>query len=153
MDLFPIPGAAVTAQTPFVDMHAWQWAKTQARVDVDVFKYLQALGFIVGTHRITEDQYQALRYCFEAFHRIAPHINAPMRFAECFTQCAGHGGYSVLEKPGRWMPAPIILDTLGAAGWIYDPAPENTYFRIINGRLFAQYQAIIGSRCLVEISE
>jgi hypothetical protein len=76
-----------------------------------------------------------------------------MHFTECFAQCTGSDGYSVWDKPGRWAPTPIILDTLTGAGWIYEPAPENTYFQIINGRLFAKYQQIIGSRCIVEISE
>jgi hypothetical protein len=153
MDIFPIPDAAVTPQTPFVDMHAWQWAKTQARADVDVFKYLKHLGFIVGTHRISEEQFTALRYCFDTFHRTAPHISTPLQFTECFAPCSGPGGYYVKDKPGRWTPKPVIVSTLIGAGWIYDVGPSTTYFEIIKGRLFAKYQGIIGSRCLVELSE
>jgi hypothetical protein len=39
------------------------------------------------------------------------------------------------------------------AGWIYDVQPETTYFQVINGKLWAKYQQIIGSRALVEVTE
>ena len=39
------------------------------------------------------------------------------------------------------------------AGWIYRVHPSSTYFKVIEGRLYAKYQQIIGSRYICDIIE
>lgn len=39
------------------------------------------------------------------------------------------------------------------AGWIYHVDPETTMFEITNGRLYAKYQQILGSRFICHIKE
>ena len=146
---FTIPGP-FTNQTPFHAMHVWQWAKAQPRAKVTIHDYLAALGFIVGTDRLTEEDYRTLDHVIEAFHRVAPHISEPLTFADAF---AAGGTYYVQGMEGRFTPSARILAALVAAGWIYEPAPENTYFQIVNGMLWAKYQQIIGSRCLAELAQ
>lgn len=150
---FSIPGN-FTDQTPFDQMHIWQWALTQTRANVDPFKYLDSLCFVVGTDRLTEDQFDRLRYACDAFHVHAPRMPAAP-FADLFRKAGPKDSgqsFWVQEKPGRWIPAPSIVECLQASGWIYDITPDTTFFQIIGGnRLFAKYQTIIGSRFLCEV--
>jgi hypothetical protein len=150
---FSIPGN-FTDQTPFDQMHIWQWALTQTRANVDPFKYLDSLWFVVGTDRLTEDQFDRLCYACDAFHVHAPRMPAAP-FADLFRKAGPKDSgqsFWVQEKPGRWIPAPSIVECLQASGWIYDITPDTTFFQIIGGnRLFAKYQTIIGSRFLCEV--
>lgn len=149
---YTIP-APFGTDVPFTQMHVWQWARTVPRADVDVFNYLDSLGFVIGQDKCTEQEFEILKYACDAFHRTAPHIAECLTFSECFTEASTPGAFWVQGKPGRYHPRPAILEALQGAGWIYDITPETTYFAVINGRLFAKYQQIIGSRCIVQLRE
>jgi len=147
---FVIPGP-LSETTPFCDLHVWQWAQTVPRADVSIGKYLDSLGFVVGTDRLTESEYDVLSHACEHFHRVAPHA-ASMKFGDAFKP--DESGFYVRGKPGRYALAPVLRDALEGAGWIYDIQPETTYFELMpDGRLIAKYQQIIGSRVLCEILE
>lgn len=151
---FPIPGECAD-DTPFERMHVWQWALMQPRAKVGMREYLQSLGFVIGTHRLSEGDYKRLDYAINAFHRIAPRMPA-RPFAELFSPAthAPGAGFYVSHRPGRWVPSPELVQCLRDAGWIYDITPDSTYFEVIGGnRLFAKYQQIIGSRFLCVVTE
>lgn len=148
--MFTIPGP-LTDRTPFAEMHVWGWAKSQPRANIELTKYLDSLGFVVGRDRLTEAQYQTLEYAIDTFHRVYPHFAKPLSFSEALTESAA--GFYVQGKPGRYSLEPKLHETLDAAGWIYEVSPETTYFEIINGILWAKYQQIIGSRPLCFVLE
>ena len=151
-DRFTLP-PPFDASIPFTQLHVWQWAKTQARGDVQVLKYLAALGFHMGVDRLDPDDYKTLEYAIEAFHRCAPHLPGVHPLSAVLPRADGDGFYC-RGIPHRVNPSDELRATLVGAGWIYEVTPESTYFEILpGGRLFARYQQIIGSRFLCEVTE
>lgn len=150
MEAFKIPGP-FGPDVPFSKMHVWQWAKTQPRRNVEISAYLQAIGFVMGSDRLTESDYDTLYHAIDHFHRVAPHYPDPLTFAQAFTQSPDASGFHVVRKPGCYALAPMLHEALQTAGWIYDIEPETTYFEIVNGILWARYQQIFGSRALAQI--
>jgi hypothetical protein len=57
-------------------------------------------------------------------------------------RCVGY--YKITQK---------LRDMVEGTGWIYDVHPSTTYFEVIEGRLYAKYQHILGSRYICDISD
>lgn len=153
--LFTLPGP-MTAETPFTEFHAWQWAQHQKRDRVDVFNYLAELGFVKGKHRITPEQFELLRVVIDMFHRVAPRMDGIHAFADLLTPATSideQTSFYVQGKPGRYVPSDALVAALVDAGWVYAVRPQTTYFAIINGKVFAKYQQIIGSRVLAQLKD
>jgi hypothetical protein len=152
MTAFTIPGP-LTPETPFERMDFWNWAKGQPREKVCAFEYLAHLGFVVGFHRITPEQLQCLEYAADTFHRTMPHYQHELTFSQIFTP-AECGGFYVVGCSGRFsLVNAAFRSALVNSGWIYEVTPESTYFEVINGRVFAKYQQIIGSRAVCFFKE
>lgn len=151
-DLFPLPGP-LADDIPMSQLHVWQWAAAQPRADVTLARYLAALGFVTGTHRLTPEQHDTLKCALQHFHSVHPHLT-PRRLADVFP---GPGAFYVQGLPGRHAVAPDVLAALTAAGWVYDVTPASTYFQIQHGedgrpfKVWARYQQIIGSRPLFQV--
>lgn len=147
MNEFKIPGAPLTGETPFCDMDIWAWAQGQDRADVSVLRYLEGRGFVPGEDKISEDESECLRYAVGHFHRTAPWMSGEAKFKELFTRVYKRG-YFVSGRTGYWEPCAGIKEALDKAGWLWD---EGTYFKEVNGVLWAHYNQIIGSRPLVKV--
>lgn len=151
-DTFTLPGP-IGSETPFKDLHVWQWAKGEPRDDVKVNNYLQSVGFVLGRDRLNPEDLKTLDYAIEHFHRVMPHMKGPVPLEEVLTPSADGSGFCVQGKTGRYLLSESAKSALVGAGWIYDVKPETTYFQVINGKLWAKYQQIIGSRAIVEVTE
>ncbi len=147
---FNLPGP-IGAHVPFEHLHVWQWAKGQPRADVAVRNYLKSVGFALGQDRLTPEDLKTLEYAIDHFHRTEPHMAGPVPFSEVLTPAPE--GFYVQGKPGKFALSKSARSALEGAGWIYDVQPDNTYFQVIHGKLWAKYQQIIGSRALVEVTE
>lgn len=156
-DTFKIPGE-FSKQTPFKKMHFWTWAQSMPRADVELRAYLASLGFVMGSDRLSELDYETLSGAVKAFHFSEPWAK-PRKLADCFTAKPETGcAYWVHGLPSYQTPAADLMRAIIESGWIYDATPENTYFEIVTTAdgtryLFAKYQQIIGSRRLCEILE
>ena len=138
--------------TPFNQMHFWSWACAQGkRDDVTIDNYLASLGFILGTDKLTEKEFERLDYAVDTWHRTSPWIREPIYFDELFTP-TGTDGYFVQGVKQKYNPTQKVIDAIYESGWIYNINSETTYFEIIQGnRLYAKYQHIIGSRIIAII--
>lgn len=115
-----------------------------------MMKYLASLGFVVGKHRLTEEQFQILEYVEDVWFQWTPY-HTPMSLSECFDD--SEPSFYVKGLEGRKGITRELRDAVAEAGWIYDVTPDTTYFEIINGRLYAKYQQILGSRFVCRIKE
>ena len=115
-----------------------------------MIRYLDSLGFVVGKHRLTEEQFKILHYVEDTWFQFTPY-HTPMRLSECFDDSTP--SYYVIGLEGRNGITLKLRDAVADAGWIYDVLPETTYFEIINGKLYAKYQQILGSRFICKIVE
>ncbi len=152
MDPFTIPGVPVTNDTPFDQLHVWQWAREQDRRMVTLANYLKAIGFTTGKDRLTEEQYDTLHYAIETFHRCEPHMSGEYAF-DALMHKASTAGFYVQGKEGRFIPSAAVVAALESAGWIHEVKPETTYFELVNetGVLWAKYQQLLGSRPIARI--
>lgn len=152
---FVIPGVPLTDTTVFSTMHFFEWAGDIDRRLVTVRYYLRSQGFIAGTHTITDEEFDILNSAVQVFHNSWPYMKGRRKFSELFTEAKQdeHPGFWVRDKPGRWWPSAELKNALVSAGWVYDVIPSTTYFEIINGKLWAKYQAILGSRPMAMIEE
>lgn len=147
------------AQTPIVELPFWQWlaAKGKAamrkerKTDLDyVIGYLSEHGFVKGRDTVEADLLDTLLLVFKHFWGTAPEI-APLKLSAAFTESA-YGFYvDGLDYKKRFTVSAHITDALAGSGWIYDIEPSTTYFSVINGKVWAKYQQILGSRCLFEV--
>lgn len=147
------------AQTPIVELPFWQWlaAKGKATIrkerktDLDyVVDYLSEHGFIEGQDTVETDLLDALLLVFKHFWDASPEI-APLKLSAAFTEST-HGFYvEGLDYKKRFAVSARITGALAGSGWIYDIEPSTTYFSVINGKVWAKYQQIIGQRCLFEV--
>lgn len=148
---FEIPGT-FDANAPMSDFHAYEWGNTQAnRRDVTVKNYLQSLGFVIGSHVITPEQHDILSNVIDHWHRTTARF-AGKKFSDCLVP-AGKDGFYFWNDGKRYEMTPAFRAALIDAGWIYDPKPENTLFRLHGNRLYAQYQQIIGSRLMARLDD
>lgn len=112
-------------------------------------KYLESLGFVVGEDKITEDQHRILDYVEETWFRLTPY-HLPMTWDECFVP---GDAYYVQGVDGRRNLTPALKAAVEQSGFIYDVTPSTCYFEVINGRLYAKYQQILGSRFICTVKE
>lgn len=147
------------AQTPIVELPFWQWlaAKGKAtmrkerKTDLDyAIDYLSEHGFVEGQDTVETNLLDTLLLVFKHFWDVAPEI-APLKLSDAFTE-SPHGFYvEGLDYKKRYSVAASISAALKENGWVYRIAPSTTYFSVINGKVWAKYQQIIGSRCLFEV--
>jgi hypothetical protein len=149
-----IPGP-FTDQTPFRDMHFSKWADNlPERKSATIKNYLESLGFVIGTDKLTEEENQRLQYAEDVWHRNSPWIRTPQAFNALFeiadeSVC---GSFSISSFSCKYWPKAQVLKALSDSGWIYDINPQTTYFEIVQGnRLYARYQQILGSRFIAII--
>ncbi len=151
LPLFPLPGP-LADDIPLCEMHVFAWAATQPRNRVGLMNYLQSLGFETGKHRITEAQYETLRYALDHYHATAPHFGGVHKLADILKPATNETGFYVQGLPGRYVPSGELVQALQRAGWVYDVKPETTYFTVSErGVLWAKYQQIIGGRPLCQL--
>ena len=112
-------------------------------------RYLESLGFTIGVDKITEEQYQILEYVEETWFMNTPY-HTPMTWDECFT--AGTG-YYVNGRAGRHNITQELMKAVEESGFIYPVTPDTCYFEVINDRLYAKYQQILGNRFICTIKE
>lgn len=152
---FIIPGK-FGDDVPFSDMHVWQWADSvPERKDVTTRNYLLAQGFVIGVDCVTEAQHQTLDYAIEHWHRYTARFarGTTCKLSDCLIPDDGEKSFYLWGSKTRYRMTVAFKAALINAGWIYDPAPDNTYFKLENGVLWACYQQIIGSRLMARISE
>lgn len=148
-----------TDQTPFNQMHVYQWGNNQVnRKDVTIKNYLDSLGFVIGMDKLNEGEYKRLDYAIDAWHRTRPYIHEVMLITDVFTPTAKGGGRFWVSGLAfaRFANNDIevkVRKAITEAGWIYDINPETTYFEIVGNRLYARYQQIIGSRFIMHIKD
>ena len=119
-------------------------------------KYLEELGFVVGTHKVSERDLDTLKVVFDTWCLVTPYFK-PCKFGDLFTN-GTHYHLSGAEsrgivKPWRTNITPTLKNMVENAGWIYEVEPNTTYFELNGNRLFAKYQQILGSRFLCCILE
>lgn len=154
-DFFKFPGKALTMDQPLDQTHFWEWARTIPRADVTMTNYLKAVGFVIGTDVLSEEQHAVLRSAELYFHSCEPHMQGEFAFTDLFEPVGlGEIGYYVQGAPGstgqRWKlcrDGVQIRRILVDSGWVMDTQPHETYFQVVNGNmLWAKYQTLIGSR-------
>ena len=137
-------------KTPLSQLHVWQWADKQPnRRDVHLTNYLTSIGFTIGVDRLTKDKYELLRLAIEEWHRCGPIIRTPKFFEEVFDTTGGP--FSFYEKNHKGCKVGLLESTRAALQecWIYQLHPDNCYFELINGKVWAKYNQILGSKPLV----
>lgn len=148
--LFPIPGP-ISDDTIFSDFHFFKWANGQEfRKDVTLTNYLDSLGFKVGTHHLAESEHDLLIHVCQHWHHATPWIRSPRKVTELFRQDK-ESDFSIWGKPGLYTPSAEVIHALYESGWIYRINPDTTYFEVIEDRLYAKYQTILGSRLIARI--
>ena len=148
------------AQTPIVDLPFWQWLaakgkatmrKERRKTDLDyVVDYLSEHGFVKGRDTVEADLLDTLLLVVKHFCDSAPEI-APLKLSAAFTENAGGFYVEGLDYKKRFAVSASITAALTESGWVYGIEPSTTYFSVINGKVWAKYQQIIGQRCLFEV--
>ena len=130
-----------------------------------IVTYLSTLGYVRGEHRISEEAIKTLRYVIDMWLTLTP-FGEPATLSELFDDSTPR--YYVIGLPQRAdiTPAhyakglhrraditPKLKTLVECSGWIYEVSPDTTYFEIIEDRLYAKYQQILGSRFLCRIRE
>lgn len=157
MAQFKIPGAPLSGDTKFCDMHVWQWAEQQPRkaLHLTLTGYLSSIGFVAGRDAITEHEYDTLSAALDIYQRTAPHLKGTHALYDLIRPAGSNeGGYMVIgaERGTRYVVVPGVLTALRNAGWVYSINPTTTYFEVSNGVLWAKYQDILGSRPLARVT-
>ena len=159
-EFFKFPGKALAMDLPLNQTHFWEWARTVPRADVDITNYLKAVGFVVGTDVLSEEQHDVLKSASLYFHQCEPHMQGEFAFSDLFEPVGlGEIGYYVQGAPGRSgeryklvRDGVKIPGLLVDAGWVMSTQPHETYFELVHGKtLWAKYQTIIGSRPVCRI--
>ena len=150
-DLFNLK--TVSMHEPLIDDPFYAWLNENVDRgnpgDSLLIRYLKSQGFIVGEHRITEEQAQILCYVEEAWFRCTPY-HTPMSLDEMFVP---GDAYCVSGLDHRCNITPELISAVANAGWIYPVEPNTTYFEINDGRVYAKYQQILGSRFICRVRE
>lgn len=113
-----------------------------------IVEYLKYTGFIVGDDELADDDYKFLKFILDHWFDNTPEHNAPCNFDELFIM---PGNFYILGKACRYAISPKLREIVNTSGWIYNIDPSTTYFQLIDDRLFAKYQSILGSRFLCRI--
>jgi hypothetical protein len=158
---FEIPDADAEDK-PFDSLHVWGWAyRQESRESVEPLAYIESLGFKTGVDFLRTEDYTLIENAISTWHRLAPRMRDRIKLCDAFTKPGAKNSRAKdvfyvqgLNDSAAYMcVAPALITALESAGWIYDVTPESTYFAVINGRIIARYQQIIGSRILAAIAE
>lgn len=146
------------SDVPLNEVALYLWADRQPRrSDVSISNYLNYIGFVIGTHRLEEEDYKIMKYAVECWHRCTPWIREPRKFEDLFFKVLGdsrYPSYWVHGKEGRYTISKDVVEALEQSGWIYDVTPETTFFSVNNhGMVTAAYQHILGSRVVAKLIE
>lgn len=130
----------------------------------EIENYLDSLGFIKGTHKITEEELKILEYVLEIASRFWTPSQTVYSFSDCFSLHNGSqnlynndGGYyvsckTVNHKENKlFNPTPLLLGFITTMAPIYEMAPINYHFEVAGGYLFIKYSKIIGHRRLCKV--
>jgi hypothetical protein len=152
--LFNLP-QPIGMDIPFENLHVWQWMKNQPRDSISKIAYLQAFGFDSKIHRITEEQYHILDCAMTQYFRIAPIISKKMKRTDVFDYDKKDNLFTIIEsgQPVKYLSVKAtILGALISDFWL-GTNQNDFYFEIINGKLWAKYSTILGSRPVVELAD
>ena len=120
-----------------------------------VLDWIKLLGFRVGEDALSPGDLSTLHVVEEHWWRYSPRFGAqrgkdlfvkPLAGGESFYFCGPHFNEfrGITQK---------LRDMVAEAGWIYNVHPSTTYFEVIEGRLYAKYQQILGSRYICDIAD
>lgn len=144
---------------PIVSQPFWQWLISKGKADFrkkhcsdldHVLAYLTEYGFSEGRDVVDAELLDTLLLIFRHFWDICPELS-PMNLSEVFTESLNGFYVEGLDYNKRYSAANQVIVALEEAGWVYGVSPSTTYFSVINGKLWAKYQKILGSRCLFEV--
>lgn len=137
-------------------MAAWLADKKPVGSQLDlIINWLESIGFDSKLHQLHPDQLKVCEYVVESWAGAWVSDNTPMDLGELFTSLPGEhqqGGYYVqgLDYKQNYIPTEKLLKLIDAnfefKPVIMDLNPTNFYFKVLNGKLFLQYQQIIGGR-------
>jgi hypothetical protein len=121
--------------------------------------WVKFLGFRVGEDALSPGDLSTLHVVEEHWWRYSPRFGAHT-WGSLFSE-AGHlvrdlpNEQFFVTGPGRcsgyYKVTQELRDMITEAGWIYNVHPSTTYFEVIEGRLYAKYQQILGSRYICDI--
>lgn len=147
----------VSRDEPLSDDPFYAWLQGFGKRNIPdntIRAYLESLGFVVGRDYITEEQHKTLEYVADTFYRCEPETVETPKFFELFTTGGQASMFYVQGKEGKFCLSEKLINLLSTSGWIYEPHPDNTFFEVTeDGRLFAKYQQIIGSRFLCRLAK
>lgn len=150
---------------PLVEHPYYQWLT--ANVDRKegghsrMLDWIKLLGFRVGEDALSPEDVQTLHFVEEHWWRCSPWFK-PHTWGSLFSE-VGHLVRAVPDEqvlvtgPGRcsgyYKVTQKLRDMVAEANWVYNVHPSTTYFEIIEGRLYAKYQRILGSRYICDIAD
>lgn len=134
---------------PFYQYICERYTKHDKVKNVEKVKdYLASLGFVEGEDMIDDGAFSDLLTVAHVWLIMSPWYK-PKHASDLFTTY-GEQFYFYGSKERRGA-TPLLRQMLVDTGWIYSVEPETTYFEVIDGRLYAKYQQILGSRYLCDI--
>lgn len=124
-----------------------------------IIDWIKGLGFRVGEDALSPGDLSTLHVVEEYWWRYSPRFGAHT-WGSLFSE-VGHlvrvapDEQFLVTGPGRcsgyYKVTQELRDMVLATGWIYNVHPSTTYFEDIEGRLYAKYQQILGSRYICDI--
>lgn len=117
--------------------------------------WVKLLGFRVGEDALSPGDLSTLHVVEEHWWRCSPRFK-PHSDKDLFTLPTKGADKFFIQGPAHdeFLGITHKLRTMVmAAGWIYGVYPSTTYFEVIEGRLYAKYQQILGSRYICDISD
>lgn len=143
---------------PLVEHPFYQWltancSKLELSAGYRPSDWLRSLGFERGVDRISEHGMKTLSIVEEHWWRCSPYFE-PHWDKDLFTLPTRDTVKFYIQGSthNEFMGITHKLQTMVVeAGWIYNVHPSTTYFEVIEGRLYAKYQQIIGSRYICDI--
>lgn len=151
-DLFPLK--IIADDESLCDDPFFAWLDTHAKKDdgakgMDhILAYLGDQGFVVGQHRLSDRDVKVLEYVLDSWYRMTPW--GEMRTLDALFDDSNPKFYVKGLSERRGITS-YLLRLIEQAGWIYEVKPETTYFEVIDNRLYAKYQSILGDRFLCRI--
>lgn len=147
---FPVPtlqNDAPLKEHPFYQHLCENHTKQDMLFDM-IESYLASLGFVKDVDIIDDAAFSDLLTVARSWEILAPWYK-PKHVSDLFTW-HGEQFYFHGSKERRGI-TPLLRQMLVDAGWIHPVEPATTYFEVIDGRLYAKYQQILGSRYLCDI--
>lgn len=115
-----------------------------------VLDWVKGLGFRVGEGALSPHDVETLFFVEEHWWRCSPWFK-PHTWGSLF-KAPGKGDEAFHVSGSAPQSITYKLQTMVVeSGWIYNVHPSTIYFEVIEGRLYAKYQHIIGSRYICDI--